>query len=189
MRIIKCVMYPSTGTVAVCPRWKDATITSGVQEISLSKIYFQLSFEVLIPVFKVLVLNVIWLVDFKITVFWDVTPCSLVGSNLLPSFDPWRVAQFCPENWGSWLQRNVDTHGRYPRRLTFLFKLAKCVMAANNFKTSTSAAFRIAQSGRNKGWRKLMSALYCALDGCEEIEPKACMNKDTWRRESKSDGF
>jgi len=31
-------------------------------------------------------LKVIGLYDIKITVFWDVTPCSLVGSNLLPPF-------------------------------------------------------------------------------------------------------
>jgi hypothetical protein len=59
MRIIKCVLYPSIGTVALCPGRKDATIISGVREIQLSKIYFQLSFEVLIPVLKVFVLNVI----------------------------------------------------------------------------------------------------------------------------------
>jgi len=86
MRIIKCMLYPSNGTVALCPAWKDATIISGVREIPLSKIYFQLSFEVLISVLKVFVLNVIGLYDIKITVFWDVTPCSWVGSNLLPPF-------------------------------------------------------------------------------------------------------
>lgn len=85
--------------------------------------------------------------------------------------------------------RNVDTHGGHPRRLNFLFRLAKCVMAVNNFKPSTSAAFRIAQSDRNKGWRQPVSALYRARVGCEEIESKACVNKDTWRRESNSDGF
>jgi len=87
------------------------------------------------------------------------------------------------------LLRNVDTHGRHPKRLNFLFRLAKCVMAVKTFKASTSAAFRIAQSDRNKGWRQTMSAPYCARVGCEEIEPKACVNKDTWRREAKSDGF
>lgn len=86
MRIIKCVLCPSTVTVVLCPRRKDATITYGVGEISLSKIYFQLSFEVLTPVLKVFVLNVIGLYDIKITVFWDVTLCSLMGSNLLPPF-------------------------------------------------------------------------------------------------------
>jgi len=86
MCIIKCVLYHSIGTVALCQRRKDATITYGVREISLSKIYFQLSFEVLIPALKLFVLNVIGLYDIKIAVFWDVTPCSLVGSNLLPPF-------------------------------------------------------------------------------------------------------
>jgi hypothetical protein len=86
MRIVKCLLYSSIGTVALCLRRKDATITSGVREISLSKIYFQLIFEVLIPLLKVFVPNVIGLYDIKITVFWDVTPCSLVGSNLLPPF-------------------------------------------------------------------------------------------------------
>jgi len=86
MRIIKCVLYPSIGTVALCSRRKDTNITSGVREISLSKIYFQLSFEVSAPVLKVFVLNLIGLYDIKITVFWDVTPCILVRSNMLPPF-------------------------------------------------------------------------------------------------------
>jgi hypothetical protein len=68
MRIINCVLYPSFGAVALCPRQKDATITSGAREISLSKLYFQLSFEVVIPILKVFVLNVIGLYDTK-TVF------------------------------------------------------------------------------------------------------------------------
>jgi hypothetical protein len=77
----RCTLKSARCTVALCPRRKDRTIKSSIQEISLSKIYYQLIFEVSIQIFKIHVMKVIGLYDIKIIFFWGVTPCVQFGGD------------------------------------------------------------------------------------------------------------